>query len=222
MNEPDVELYFSENLFDRGKKIKKRYDFLLHLVTHLQPKKFIEIGTWTGERSKLIVKRLENLELFIGFDLFESGDENMHLKEKTSKCTDASITEVKTKLENNKLNPDCEIVLIEGNSHETLPNFLTPETKASFDVVFMDGGHSLDTIQNDWNYSIQLVKEDGVIILDDYHFHQFDFGCRQLIDGLIQEGGYSVRYFPMVETLKSGNQMTMVAVQRGKGEKLIW
>ena len=214
--------FFHDNLFDSGKKIKKRYDFLLHLVEFLQPKRMIEIGTWTGDRSSQIVRRLNSLELFVGFDLFESGDETIHKKEKTVNCADASLSEVKNKLERSKTNPKCTISLIEGNTHDTLPKFLQKDTKSSFDVVFMDGGHSLDTIQNDWNYSIRLIKDDGVIILDDYHFHRYDFGCRQLIDSLIANGEFTVRYFPLIETLKSGNQMTMVAVQKGSGEKLVW
>ena len=37
-----------------------------------------------------------------------------------------------------------------------------------YDLIYIDGDHSLDAVYNDIKMSCKLLKEDGVIIVDDY------------------------------------------------------
>ncbi len=214
--------FFAQNLFDQGKQVKKRYEFLMLLVEYLQPVSFLEVGTWKGERSSWIARKLPGLERFVGFDFFESGTEQEHIAEKTINCQHAAKQAVRDLIMSRSANKDLNLELVEGNTQVTLPAFLEAGNAKAFDFVFMDGGHSLETIASDWKYCSQLVKDDGVVVLDDYHFHHFDFGCRPLVDSLIQGGEHVVRFYPMIETLKSNNQMTMVCVQKKDFARELW
>ena len=57
-----------------------------------------------------------------------------------------------------------------------------------FDFIFIDGGHSVETINNDFNFSLKMIKKNGFIILDDYYHNNKNLikyaGCNNLIDNL--------------------------------------
>ena len=137
MNQENNE-FIKRNLYDLGRKVKRRYEFLLLLAEYLNPKRVVEIGTWNGDRSEGLVSCLPNLELFVGFDLFESSSEEIRVKEKTMGCMPACKNNVYQRLTNSKANPECNIELIEGDTHETLPQFTNGEYSKSFDFIFLD------------------------------------------------------------------------------------
>ena len=66
-----------------------------------------------------------------------------------------------------------------------------------FDFIYIDGGHSFDTIQSDWENLSGFIKENTLIIFDDYYIYissdstagveddlEPTFGCSKLIDSL--------------------------------------
>ena len=61
---------------------------------------------------------------------------------------------------------NARINLVSGNSKETLATVgakLTP-----FDLIFIDGGHSLDTVRSDWKLTQWLCHARTTVFFDDY------------------------------------------------------
>ena len=64
-------------------------------------------------------------------------------------------------------NVDFEYV--EGDSTVTMPEWIrnNKEHIGTFDVVHVDGGHSMHCISNDMKHTDLLVKKNGIVIVDD-------------------------------------------------------
>ena len=54
-----------------------------------------------------------------------------------------------------------------GDSRETLLHYLENPLHKQFDVIHIDGGHTPEIFEKDWNHSYKLLKENGIIIFDD-------------------------------------------------------
>lgn len=144
----------------------------------------MEIGTWNGERAiKMINKAKEQQPAdgidYFGFDLFDEMDQAT-LKEELSKIP-PSEDEVRTKLKETGAN----IHLFKGDTRDIFENGI--KKLPTMDFVFIDGGHSLETIRNDWNYTKKLMDKDTVVIFDDYYQNINEKGCKKIIDTLNRE-----------------------------------
>jgi Methyltransferase domain len=53
-----------------------------------------------------------------------------------------------------------------------------------YDLIYIDGGHSLDTVAADWENAKNMMTPDSVVIFDDYFDEIPWIGCKVLIDGL--------------------------------------
>ena len=52
-----------------------------------------------------------------------------------------------------------------------------------FDFAFIDGGHSVETIKNDYEWVSENIDKGGMIIIDDYYDPEVKgFGCNFLVD----------------------------------------
>jgi predicted O-methyltransferase YrrM len=151
----------------------------------------MEIGTYNGKHAlkmietakKIYGKKVE----YFGFDLFEIMNKNILKKEISKKPI--------TKEETRKLlkTTGCKINLYKGFTEITLPQNI--EKLPKMDLIFIDGGHSLKTIKNDWHYSRQLMHKNTVLIFDDY-WNRDNVGCKKIIKG-IDKDKYSVRVLPL-------------------------
>jgi predicted O-methyltransferase YrrM len=57
--------------------------------------------------------------------------------------------------------------LVQDNSLNVLPMLVAEKMK--FDVVLLDGDHNYYTVSQELNYIQHLVKDDGIILIDDYN-----------------------------------------------------
>ncbi|KKK89601.1 hypothetical protein LCGC14_2731450, partial [marine sediment metagenome] len=75
-----------------------------------------------------------------------------------------------------------EVKLFKGFSKDTLPIFAKMNIRPDF--VYIDGGHSFETVENDWNWVKQLT--DGIVIFDDYLSAVEDvcWGCNRTVDAI--------------------------------------
>ena len=91
------------------------------------------------------------------------------------------------------LEAHARIKLIKGNTLMTLPNF---PKKNKIDFIFIDGGHSVKTIRNDWNQSKKLMHKNTVVVFDDFYSGDKNlikkFGCNKIIESL--PNNYLVEY----------------------------
>lgn len=102
-----------------------------------------------------------------------------------------------------------EYHLIRGNSTKTLPTFF-PEFPIDF--VFIDGGHSTDTIQSDWNNIQRIIHKDSVVLFDDYCVGA-SWGCYQIIEKILDTERFNVHILPNRDKTAKGETIQIVKVQ---------
>ena len=120
-----------------------------------------EIGTHKGNTSLQLIKYLsqKNSHIkFYGYDVFDSaiGNTDFNRKEFNGKGG-ASFEYVSIRLENLKKQiTNFDFYLYKGLTTNTLEN-------TYFDFVYIDGGHSYDTVKHDY----EKVSNSKLIIFDD-------------------------------------------------------
>ncbi|MGQ4876391.1 MAG: class I SAM-dependent methyltransferase [Promethearchaeia archaeon] len=167
----------------------KRYRNLLKVIYKNKCKRIMEIGTWNGVHAYQMINIAKifhsNKDIYYyGFDLFEDFTNKDMEKEFSKKPP--SINIVKKRLERTGVN----IKLFKGYTQQTLPQFINDfKKKIKLDFIFIDGGHSIETIRSDWNYVKNLMNPKTIVIFDDYYKNEEDFiinkyGCNFVINSL--------------------------------------
>lgn len=157
-----------------------RYQQLLSIIDQVKPKLIFEFGTWNGDRAIEMIKAAQKHNpgvQYAGVDLFESATDE----------TDAAESNVKAHFKAEDVHEKIEaatgakVNIIRINSRD-----LTDPVVADF--VFIDGGHSVETIKHDF----ELSKRSKVIVLDDFYSQDENgncldtekFGCNKLVQAL--------------------------------------
>ena len=155
-------------------------DFFLKEVEKKSPKTFLEVGVFHGVTARNICELLYTIHKddfkYIGLDLFEESDENksevipnsvftnplknFYFKyiKKQNPYSKEAVEDLLIKFKNN-------INLIKGNSNLILKKI----DMSKIDYVFLDGGHAYETVKNDLESCIEVVKSNGTILCDDYN-----------------------------------------------------
>jgi predicted O-methyltransferase YrrM len=162
-----------------------RYPNLFRLIRENKAKRIMEIGTWNGEHALQMIATAQKHHPkskveYYGFDLFESMTSDK-FDEEYAKMPPA-MKEVENKLQKS----GASVKLFMGDTNVTLKKNL--KSLPRMDFIFIDGGHSIKTIENDWRYSSRLMHKSTTVVLDDY-FRNTEpevrgVGCQSLIDGL--------------------------------------
>ena len=149
-----------------------RYKQLATLVRHYSEgkDKFIiaETGTWNGGRAiEMALAAYDNVDevYYMGFDLFEQATDETDKLELNIKAHNAEEA-VNKRLDefSQKMLESGKVFgwnLYAGNTNETME-------QVSFDKVdfaFIDGGHSYDTVQNDYGF----LRDVDVVVFDDFY-----------------------------------------------------
>lgn len=188
-------------------KKPQRYKNLFLEIADCKPSVILEVGTWNGEHAqKMIEEGLKHNSRihYIGFDLFEEITKEQIIEE-NSKKQKADFLDVLAKLE--KI-PGANIRLVVGNTRETIKNI----PGQPVDFIFIDGGHSLETIESDWKNLQKFITIDTVIILDDYYPNDNTKGCRKLIHNLSLDK-WDIEWLEPVDEFENGFKVQMVKVQ---------
>lgn len=173
-----------------------RYEQLLKAVRDKQPRAILEIGTWNGERARQMLN-LAPGAIYYGFDLFEDATSETDQEEKNVK-PHYTLEYVEGKLYG------YQAYLYKGNTRETLKNFNKP-----VDFVWLDGGHSVETIRSDWEHVKRCLEPDAVVYFDDYYAGPIDttrFGCNEIVKDLKHE------VLPHADWVSGGGTVQMVRV----------
>ena len=168
-----------------------RYKNLLNAVYQTRAQTILEIGTFSGKHA---CKMIETACLFhdvgdvtyYGFDLFEHLSDELLKAELSKKPPSKEI--VQATLER----AGASINLYQGYTHDTLPKFVqTHDPSDRIDFIYIDGGHSIETIESDWKYVQELMSPNTLVIFDDYYRNEEPemdgFGCQSIIDALDPE-----------------------------------
>ena len=168
----------------------RRYSNILSIILYYKPKSIAEIGVYRGVRSREMIQAAKifnkNIEYF-GFDLFEMINKKIQKKELSK------IPYSKKDIQN-KLSKHDKVKLYKGYTKKTLDKLKNKKV----DLIFIDGGHRLSTIQNDWIKSKKFQKKNTIIIFDDYYLNNKkiikNYGCNQVVNK-ISNKNYTKKFF---------------------------
>lgn len=172
-----------------------RYDQLHQAVAFKKPRAILEIGTWNGQRALQMLHRCPTARYF-GFDLFEDATAETDKVEFNVKPHNA-MESVRMLLSG------FDVTLFKGNTRETLATFIEP-----VDFVWIDGGHSVETIRSDWENASRVLAPDAWVFFDDYYtgIDTAQIGCNSIVEGLKHE------VLPVADRVSGGGWVQMVRV----------
>lgn len=170
----------------------RRYRALFETIYQHAARKIVEIGVFNGVHALQMIRTATlhhppgDIHYF-GFDLFEELTPDLLQSEFSKKAPPCAA--VQRKLEKT----GATIRLFKGDSKLTLPNAVP--TIGEVDFAFIDGGHSVETIQSDWKWVQKLMGDQTIVLFDDYYRNtepeMEGLGCQGLIDGL-DRGVYEI------------------------------
>ena len=185
--------YFRKSSF---KKDIKSANILLEQIEKYKPKNFLEVGVFQGVTSRNICEKLNLINngnfLFYGIDIFEDTNNSIDNKEMTIKHNKLS-NPLKHLIFNIILKKDLfsiesvyeflnkfkdNIHLYKGFSDTQLPKV----DLSKIDMIFLDGGHSYETVSSDLSLILKEIKKGKIIICDDYD--QTNYGVKKAVDEL--------------------------------------
>jgi hypothetical protein len=154
-----------------------------------KPFRILEIGVFDAAHGRQMIERAaRNGRIFVeyyGFDMFEQMTPEVNTAEIGKKTMAKSQDEVMKYL---RAKTKARIVkLFKGDSKKTLPAQVPSLPK--MDIIFVDGGHSLGTIQSDFEHAFKLAHSKTIILLDDYYPGDFTKGCAFLVENDLKSRG---------------------------------
>ena len=183
--------YFRKSSF---KKDINSANILLEQIEFYKPKNFIEVGVFQGVTSRNVCQKLDEINggdfTFHGIDIFEDSNDKIDDHEMTKKhnrlsnpikhllfniilkknfFSKESIQIFLKKFKNN-------VILYKGFSDSELPKI----DMTNIDMVFLDGGHSYETVKSDISIILKNIKKGKIIICDDYD--QTTYGVKKAVD----------------------------------------
>lgn len=195
--------------------MQKRYEKLIQLIHENKPATIIEIGVWNGKRAiemcSAALKHQKEVH-YTGYDLFDEATPELDAAELNFKKTN-TLSQVRARLEDfKKRSPGFTFDLVKGNTRKTLE-----PTKADF--VYIDGGHSVETIRSDY----EAVKMSPVVVFDDYYAKDRagrcpdlkKFGANEIVDAIPR-----AQLFECADPVKGGGLVWLAIVKtRPRGRK---
>jgi predicted O-methyltransferase YrrM len=124
-------------------------------TTFVQPTTYLEIGVRRG-RSSAVVGALSPRCAIYGFDLWIPG-----YGESENPGPDFVRQELR------KAGHQGEVTLIAGDSRETVPSFLAQHADLFFDLITVDGDHSVMGAAADLANTLPRLKVGGIMVFDD-------------------------------------------------------
>ena len=184
-------------------KQKGHGEFFLKEVFNKKPKSFLEIGVFHGVTARNVCELLYKIHgndfKYVGLDLFEKSDQNKfevipstNFKNPFKKFYHQyimrqdpySIEAVSNLLKKFK----NQVHLIKGNSNQVLKKM----DMSKIDFVFLDGGHQYNTVVNDLNSCIDVLKFNGSILCDDYNLGSAP-GVKKAIDEFVKNNNFKCK-----------------------------
>ena len=186
-------------------KQKGHGEIFLKEVFNKEPKSFLEIGVFHGVTARNVCELLYQIHgndfKYVGLDLFEKSDENKfevipstNFKNPFKKFYHQYITRqdpYSIEAVSNLLKKfKDQVHLIKGNSNQVVKKM----DMSKIDFVFLDGGHEYNTVVNDLNSCIDVLKFNGSILCDDYNLGSAP-GVKKAIDEFVKNNNFNCKIF---------------------------
>ena len=148
---------------------RNHYRPLFRTLAEKPCRNIMEIGVFDGTSAVPMIKQAaklvpENEINFYGFDLFDELTPELRDEEFSFQTNKIPKMDDVAKLLNS--DTSANISLHKGNTRYTLEEAI--EYLPKMDLIYIDGGHTIETIRNDWHWASQLMKDDTVVYFDDY------------------------------------------------------
>jgi hypothetical protein len=171
-----------------------------------KPYRIIEIGVHHAARSVMMVKLARklgrtNIEYY-GFDLFEDMTPNFNSNEFGKQELAVSRDEARRRI---IAAGATKVQLIKGDTKFSMPQAIKDIPVAN--VVFIDGGHSIETIASDLENVLNCCGPNTRVILDDCYPSNYDKGCAFLSKcfTMLKEYGISLEELSPLDTVGADN-----------------
>ena len=139
-----------------------RKNFVLKHIQRHCPQSILEIGVFNGGFARRMLEVATKSQFvpikYVGVDLFaENFSEDIKNVEVSLTPRDRAYIERALEL------PNTLVKLYSGYSSTVLPTLAD-----KYDMILIDGGHSYQTVKEDFLNSVNLLAEGGSIFFDDY------------------------------------------------------
>jgi hypothetical protein len=193
----------------------RRYARLLREVEQRAPLSILEVGVYEGIRAREMIdaaalsRGAENIRYY-GFDLFDL----FTLDKLDSELSKQPLS--KARVARRLARSGAQVELVQGLSQDSLPRFAEQHRESSLDLVFIDGGHAIETIRSDWKNLEPLANKETVVIFDDYYVDcpwlTDRFGCNRVLEELDRSSfGYELITAPDVFKKPEGDLRVALA-----------
>jgi len=162
--------------------------------THV-PSRFLEVGVGRGDSLRIFLRSAASRGIndveYYGFDTFDEGpppDETAFLNARIESSTtsdrfwkmhnagEEAVRAIASEFPGTR----CLVKLFKGNSRNTLPQHAGD--LPSMDLVFIDGGHSYQTVKSDWTNIRPLLRDGSIVVFDDFNC---EVGVTQFVGELL-------------------------------------
>lgn len=198
----------------------RRYLSVIDAVRAERARTILEVGTWNGDRAlAMAAAALEGSDsaVYIGFDLFEDITTEKSRQELNVKILSYEAM-VRSRLEAFKAkNKGFSFFLHKGDTRSTLPRFISSFGAGRVDLVWLDGGHSVETVSSDWSHCYRVTRPGGVILMDDFYSDVDQsflerFGCNRLVERLGREG-HDIKILPDKDPVVGGGLVQIAKIR---------
>lgn len=195
----------------RGKRYQQLYFQLSKLLDDWPTHRvnILEIGTYDGGTAIGLMDLCHSrkfVPFYIGIDLFESMSKDRQKEEIGKSKMAPSFKKVEQRIRDT----DYKFRLFHGDSRQILPEIILHGLVPQQDFIFIDGGHSIETVRSDWSCVRGLMHDSTVVMFDDYYHHNEKLGPRPLIDELRKDPKFVVEILDPIDDIKrSGMRIGM-------------